>query len=86
MSRVDLELITDKNIYHMVENSIRGGISMITTRHAKANNPSVPSYNAGLPRQDLIYLDANNLYGHPTSQYLPTGGFRLLPHDEIELL
>ena len=74
MSRVDLELITDENIYNMVENSRRGGISMISTRHAKANNPRLPSYDPELPRQDLIYLDANNLYGHAMSQYLPTGG------------
>ena len=40
MSRVDLELITDENMYNFIENSIRGGISMISTRHARANNPS----------------------------------------------
>ena len=81
MSRVDLELITDENIYNMVENSIQGGISM------KANNPRLPdTFNASIPRQDLIYLDVNNLYGHAMSQYLPTGRFRLLPDDEIELL
>ena len=58
MSRVDLELITNENIYNMIENSIRGGISMISTRHAKANNPSLAStYDPDLPRQDLIYLD-----------------------------
>ena len=44
MSRVDLELITNENIYNMVENIIRGGISMISTRHAKANNPRLPLY------------------------------------------
>ena len=38
MTRVDLQLITD-NMYNFVENSIRGGISMISTRNAKANNP-----------------------------------------------
>ena len=36
MSQVDLELITDANIYNMIEKRIRGGISMISTRHAKA--------------------------------------------------
>ena len=87
MSRVDLELITNENIYNMIENSIRGGISMISTRHAKANNPSLAStYDPDLPRQDLIYLDANNLYGHAMSQYLPTGGFRLLDDEEVEAL
>ena len=86
MSRVDLELITNENIYNMVENSIRGGISMISTLHAKANNPRLPSYDPELPRQDLIYQDANNLYHHAMSQYLPTGGFRLLNEGEIEAL
>ena len=85
MSRVDLELITDENIYNMVENSIRGGISMISTRHATASNPTLPkTYNSKLPRQDLIYSDANNLYGHAMSQYLPTGDFRILDGEEAE--
>ena len=87
MSRVELELITDENIYNLIENSIRGGISMISTRYARANNPSFPStYDDKLPRQDLIYLDANNLYGCATSQFLPTHGFRLLSSDEITVL
>ena len=56
MSRVDLHQISDKDMYHFVESSIHGGISMISTRHAQTNNPSFPStYNASLPRQDLIY-------------------------------
>ena len=38
MSRVDLHLISDKDMYHLVENSIRGGIPMISTRHSQANN------------------------------------------------
>ena len=37
---------------------------MISTRHAQANNTSFPAtYDASLPLQNLIYLDANNLYG-----------------------
>ena len=43
MSRVELELITDENIYNLIGNSIREGISMISTRYARANNPSFPS-------------------------------------------
>ena len=87
MSRVELELITDDNIYNLIENSILGGISMISTRYARANNPSFPStYDDKLPRQDLIYLDANNLYGCAMSQFLPTHGFRLLSSDEITAL
>ena len=78
MSCVDLQLITDNDMYN-VENSIRVGISMTSTRHAQANNPSFPdTHDASLPRQDLIYLDANSLYGWAMSQFLPTHGFRLL--------
>ena len=74
-------------MYHFVENSIRGGISMISTRHAQANNPSFPAtYDARLPRKDLIYLDANNLYGWAMSQSLPTHGFRFLSEEEISAL
>ena len=51
-------------MYHFVENSIRGGISMISTRHAQANSPSfLDTYDSSLPNQNLMYLDANNLYG-----------------------
>ena len=79
MSRVDLQLITDENMYNFVENSIRGGISMISTRYAKANNPTISdTYDSNLPNQDLIYLDANNLYGWAMSQFLSTHGFRFL--------
>ena len=76
MSRVDLQFITDI----FVENSIRGGISMISTRHAQANNPSFPAtYDASLPRQNLIYSGA-------ISQSLPTHGFPFLQHEEISAL
>ena len=79
MPRVDL--------INFIENSIRGGISMISTRHAQANNPSFPDiYDANLPRQDLIYLDANNLYGWAMSQFLPTHGFRFLQPEESSAL
>ena len=82
MSRVDLQFIADVDMYHFVENSIRGGISMISTRHAQANNPSFPdTYDASLPKQNLIYLDANNLYGWSMSQSLPTHRFRFLQQE-----
>ena len=32
MSRVDLQIITDNNMFNFVENSIRGGITMISTQ------------------------------------------------------
>ena len=79
MSRVDLQLITDVDMCLFVENSIRGGISMICTCHARANSPFFPdTYDVSLPNQNIIYLDANNLYGWAMSQSLHTHGFRSL--------
>ena len=79
ISRINQQLITDNGMYTFVENIIRGGISMISTPHAQANNHSFPdTYDASLPRQYLIYLDANNIYGWAMLQFLPTHGFRFL--------
>ena len=35
---VSLELISDPAMFRMVDSGIRGGVSMITTRFARANN------------------------------------------------
>ena len=87
MSHVDLQLITDVDMYNFVENSIRRGISMISTRNAQANNPSFPdSYDAHLLKQNPIYFDANNLFGWAMSQSLPPHGFRFLQREEISAL
>ena len=38
-----------------------------------------------LNHQLITYLDANNLYGWAMSEDLPTGGFRWVPEEEIDL-
>jgi len=42
-------------------------------------------YNQKLITSFLMYLDANNLYGWAVSQPLPTGDFRWVDPDEVEL-
>ena len=64
---------------------MRGGISMASKRHAKANNPQVEGYNPTEPTNHIIYLDANNFYGRSMSQLLPKSGFhwkRVVPTEE----
>ena len=86
MTGVELELLTDPDMYLFVEEGLRGGISMITHRHAKANNPYVEGYKPDQPHNYLMYLDANNLYGWAMSQSLPVNNFGWLTPQEIEHL
>ena len=76
MTGVELELFTDIDMHLFIENSIRGGVSMISHRYASANHPGVRSYDPQKDLMHLIYLDANNLYGYAMSQYLPVNGFK----------
>ena len=73
---VTLELLMDVDQHLFVERGLRGGISMVTTRHASANNGYMDGYDPTKPSSYLMYLDANNLYGWAMSQSLPVSGFR----------
>ena len=42
-TNVQLELITDPDTYLMLETGIRGGVSVVTHKHAKANNKYLES-------------------------------------------
>jgi hypothetical protein len=77
MTGVKLELLSDIEMLLMVENGIRGGISTISHRYAKANNKYMgDEYDASKPSIFISYLDANNLYGWAMIKPLPTHGFR----------
>ena len=60
----NIELITDQDMYMMIEQGLRGGISMVSRRYAKANNPGIGEgkWIADKLKTYLLYLDANNLY------------------------
>jgi len=86
MTGVELELLTDPEQFLMMENAIRGGISMISTRFAQANNEYLvdkEEYKPELPESCLMYWDANSLYSEAMSRLLPTGKFRYLSSNEI---
>ena len=76
MTKIELDLITDIDMILFIEKGLRGGISYIAHRYAKANNKYLPDYNPELDDSYLMYLDANNLYGWAMSQPLPTGDFK----------
>ena len=71
----ELELTTDMDKYLFIESSIRGEISQISTRYSQANNKYMREYNTNEQTKQIIYLDANNLYGWEISQYSPYKSF-----------
>jgi hypothetical protein len=86
MTGVKLELLTDIDMYLFIEHGLRGGISTISNRYAKANNCYLPDYDPSQPNVFISYLDANNLYGWAMSEALPTHGFCWLNDAERENL
>ncbi|ELT88969.1 hypothetical protein CAPTEDRAFT_103875, partial [Capitella teleta] len=81
---VELELLTDVDMLNMIEKGIRGGISMISTRHGEANNPYMgDKYNKDEAAKYITYLDANNLYGWAMSKPLPTKDFKWMDESEL---
>jgi hypothetical protein len=86
MTDVRLELLTDIDMHLFIEKGLRGGISMISHRNAKANSRYVPDYHPSQPSSHVTYIDVNNLYGWEMSQALPVGGFRWLEKEEFEHL
>ena len=58
---INLQTLQDKDMILLLENNIRGGISSIMgDRYIKSDK-----------NKKILYIDANNLYGHSISQYLP---------------
>ena len=57
---INLQTLQDKDMILLLENNIRGGISSVMgDRYVKSDD-----------NKKILYIDANNLYGHSMSQYL----------------
>ena len=76
MTKIKLELITDRDIYIFFEKGRRGGISYICNRYSGGNNKYLKSCDPKQELNHIIYLDTNSLYGYAMSKFLPTSGFK----------
>ena len=84
MTKCELQLLDDPEMFRMLDSNLRGGISTITKRYARANNPRLGAlYDPSKPTSHIMYWDANNLYGWAMSQLLPVGDFRWLSQEEF---
>lgn len=83
---VKLDLISDVEIFRMIQKGIRGGVCMCFKRHVKANHKYLDTYDRTRPNSFIVYLDCNNLYGHSMCQYLPYSDFRFMSSNEIDNL
>ena len=45
VTKVELQLLTDIDHLGMFTRGIRGGLSLVSHRYAKANNPYLPDYD-----------------------------------------
>jgi len=86
MSRAKIDLLTEQTQYEFVEKGIRGGFTFVNQHHPKVTAFAIDpiSYNPTLPRHEMLYVDANNLYGHALCELLPTSDFKWLSDEECE--
>jgi hypothetical protein len=85
---VELQLLTDQSMLDFVLKMRRGGLVNVHKRLAYANHPRMgpDRYDPRKPINQIIYIDANNLYGWAMMQCLPSGNFRWFEGDKDLLL
>ena len=87
LTGVKLEKISDIDKYLFIEKRLRGRISYIAKRYAKANNKYMNDYDPKKPPIFISYLDMNNLYGLAISEQLSYEEFEWLKDiDEFDVM
>ena len=87
MTNIELQKISVIDKYLFIEKGLRGGISYIATRYAKANDKHLNDYDTKKLSTFISYLDMNNLYGWAMSEYLRYKGFRWLKNiDKFDIM
>ena len=85
MTKVELELIPDPDMYIFFEKDTRDGGSYISNRYSKANNKYLKSYNPKQESKHIMYLDAHNLYDYAMPKFLQISGFKWIDPKELDL-
>ena len=85
LTKTEVELIPDLDMYKFFEKGTRGRISYISNRYSKANNKYLKSYDPKQQSKHIIYLGANNLYAYALSKFSPISGFKWIYPKEFDL-
>ena len=81
---VKLGLISDPDMFDMIESAKRGGIVQVSKKYCVANNQYMNNYDKHMVSNYIMYLDANNLYGKAMVQKLPEKGYKWVEDFKVE--
>jgi hypothetical protein len=81
--KITLDLITDIDIYNLIEGGIRGEFTSVAQPYKKFNNQFINNYDENKPKSFGLLLDFNSLYACALSDNLPYGNIYELNNDEI---
>ena len=84
MTKFELKLISDADMYLFFRKGMRGGASYISNRYSESNNKCFKSFDAKQESKLITYLDANKWYGYAMSKFLPTDRFKLIDPKELD--
>ena len=76
MTKVELELILDSDMYLFFAKGMKSGVSYFSNRYSKANNKYLKSCDPRQESKHIIYLDANDSFGYVMYKFLPTSRFK----------
>ena len=71
-----VDLLQDQSMYEFFESGVRGGMTFTNKHHVKRNVPDEEDYDLAKPHTEMLYIDANNLYGYSMSMPLPQKNFQ----------
>ena len=85
MTKVELKLILDPDMYIFFEKGTRGRVSHISNRYSNANNKYLKSFDQKQESKHIKYFDVNHLHGYAMSKFLPASGLQWIDPKEFDL-
>ena len=73
MTNVELDLISEADVYLIFEEEMRGGASYTSRRYSATNNKYSTSHNPTKATESITYLTKNNLYRYAMSKSILRG-------------